>query len=270
MAMVVRGLTAAERSAALCGLAAGIASVLGFVPGMYRDTSYTIAGSHGQDAANVLAVVVLVCALVASSGGSMRGRLIAIGAVGYLLYSYMAYAYMMMVNPASLLYYAVIGFAVAALSGGLASVEDHEVARVVARLPKRTVAVVLVATALLFAFLWLGQIAATVTGGTLPADLLKAGWPTSPYYANDLAIVLPLFLVAGVWLFQGRPAGRRLAVPLLVFAVLMDLSIFATLVSGSLGGEATFDPAIGSIFLGHAMVNGGLALAGMRSAAVRA
>lgn len=261
---LIRRLSVAERLAALCGLAGGVAALAGFVPGLYRDTPYTVAGSHGQDAANLLGVVILWIALVGSSHGSTRSRLVAIGAVGYLLYSFTAYAYLMIVNPVTVLYYAVLGCAIWSLVAGLLPAGNDSISLAIgARLPRRTAGAILVGTAVLFAFLWLGQIAASIGSGKPAADLVKAGWPTSPYYANDLAVVLPLLFVAGLGVLQRAAGGIRLALPLLVFATLMDLSIFATLVSGALANQATFDPVIGAIFLVHGTICAALSVAGL-------
>lgn len=252
---LIRRLSVAERLAALSGLAGGVAALAGFVPGLYRDTPYTVAGSHGQDAANLLGVGILWLALVGSSHGSIRSRLVAVGAVGYLLYSYTAYAYLMIVNPVTVLYYAVLGCAIWSLVAGLLPVGDDSILSAIgAHLPRRTTGAVFIGTAVLFAFLWLGQIAASIQSGKPATDLVKAGWPTSPYYANDLAVVLPLMFVAGLWVSRRAGSGIRLAIPLLVFATLMDLSIFATLVSGALANQATFEPAIGAVFVVHGAV----------------
>lgn len=58
---------------------------------------------------NLIAVVALWVALSRSAYGSMRGRLIAIGALGCLVYSYLTYAFLIVLNPATVLYIAVLG-----------------------------------------------------------------------------------------------------------------------------------------------------------------
>ena len=67
--------------------------------------------AHGLDLANLLGVLVLGLGLAASERGSVRGRLIAIGALGYLVYTYVAYAFLIVLNPATILYIAALAFA---------------------------------------------------------------------------------------------------------------------------------------------------------------
>lgn len=51
---------------------------------LYRDPKVVVAQSHGQDLANLVGVHVFARGLAAWARGSLRGRLMAIGALGYL------------------------------------------------------------------------------------------------------------------------------------------------------------------------------------------
>jgi hypothetical protein len=256
---VLRGLSVSERLAALAGLAATIASLAGFVPGLYRDPRVVVAQSHGYDAGNLVAAVVLAMALWASAHGSSRGRLVAIGALGCLLYSYVTYAFVIVLNPATLLYIAVLAFGGWAFVAGFASADEHRPETTVGlRLPRRTTGIFLLLLAFLFASTWLGQIEGSVSSGQLPAELRAAGWPMNPVYVLDLGFVLPLMVLAGLRLLMGRPDGIRLAVPLLVFLPLLALSILAMAVSGAADGQA-LQPAMLAIFATVALVSSVLA-----------
>ena len=99
----LRALSGSDRLAALAGVAAAIASIAGFVPGLYRDPKVVIAQSHGFDLGNLFAVLILGLGLMWSARGSVRGRLVAIGALGYLLYSFVTYAFLIVLNAATVL-----------------------------------------------------------------------------------------------------------------------------------------------------------------------
>jgi len=256
---VLGRLSIPERLAALAGLAATIASLAGFVPGLYRDPRVVVAQSHGYDAGNLFAVIVLGLALRASARGSLRGRLLAIGALGCLVYSYVTYAFVIVLNPATLLYIAVLAFGGWSFAAGLASVDEPEMQSTVGlHVQRRTTAIFLLLVAVLFAFNWLGQIVGSVTSGQLPAELRAAGWPMNPVYVLDLGFVLPLMALAGVRLLAGRPVGFRLAVPLLVFLPLLALSIMAMAVSGAADGQA-LEPVVLAIFAAVALASAALA-----------
>lgn len=256
---VLRKLSIPERLAALAGLAATIASLAGYVPGLYHDPRVVVAQSHGYDAGNLVAAVVLALALWASARGSLRGRLVAMGALGCLLYGYVTYAFVIVLNPATLLYIAVLAFGGWSFAAGLASLDEPETESTLGRhVPRRTTAIFLLVVAVLFAFNWLGQIIGSVTSGQLPAELKAAGWPMNPVYVLDLGFVLPLMGLAAVRLLARRPGGVRLAVPLLVFLPLLALTILAMAVSGAADGQA-LEPAVFAIFGAVALVSTALA-----------
>lgn len=256
---VLRRLSLPEVLAALAGLAAAIASLAGFVPGLYRDPTVVIAQSHGYDAANLIAVLVLAVSLWAAARGSVRARLIAIGALGCLLYGYVTYAFLIVLNPVTLLYIAVLACGGWSLATGLARIDDDELQATVGRhLRRRTTAGYLLLVAALFVVTWLRQIIGAAASGQLPADLQTAGWPMNPVWVLDLGLVLPLMVVAAVRLLTRRRGGIRLAVPLLVFQPLLALAIVAVGLAGAADGQA-FDPSLLVIFGTLALVSTALA-----------
>jgi len=89
----------------------------------------------------------------------------------------------------------------------------------------------------LFAFLWLSQIAGATLSGRSPQTLIDAGWPTSPLYVLDLAFVLPLTLLAAVRLAQDRAGGLRIAAPLLVFIPLLAAGILVMTIAAVCDGQ---------------------------------
>src|ERR1700682_2169626 len=122
----LHALSSSERLAALAGAAAAFASLAGFIPGVYRDPQVVIAQSHGFDIGNLIGVVILGLGLAWSARGSARGRLVAIGALVYLLYSFVTYAFLIVLNVATVLYIAVLGFGFWSFITGFATVDDRE------------------------------------------------------------------------------------------------------------------------------------------------
>jgi hypothetical protein len=257
-----------ERLAALAGLAALVASLAGFVPGLYRDRSVVVEQSHGYDVGNLVAVVVLGVALAASARGSVHGRLVAIGALGCLLYGYVTYAFLIVLNPATPLYIAVLGCGGWSLATGLASVREEEVAATV-HLRRRATGTFLSLLALFFALNWLRQITGSIASGALPPDLAAAGWPMNPIYVLDLAFVLPLMALTGLRVLQGRPGGTRFAVPLLVSMPPLAVAIVAMSVSQALAGQA-LDPVLVGIFVVVSLMSGALVVAALAPPSPRA
>lgn len=254
----------ARRLAAVAGLAAALASLVGFIPGLYRDPKVVVDQSHGYDVGNLVVVLVLEFGLLWASRGSVRGKLIAIGALGCLVYSYITYAFLIVLNPATPLYIAVLGFAGWSFVAGITRMDDASAAAVVdGRLARRTTAAFLVVLAVLFGASWLRQIAASLISGNLPPELAAAGWPMNPVWVLDLGFVLPLALLIAVRLVRHQPGAERVAVSFLVFNALLAVTILLMAVSSALAGQALEVPMI-AIFVVLLVVSTGLTLLALK------
>ncbi len=257
-------LSQGERLAALAGLSAAVAALLGFIPGVYRDSAALIVQSHGQDAATlVLGIPVLALGLWASVRGSLRGRLIVEGVLGYLLYAYVVYAFDAVLNPVTVLYIAVVGCASWSFIASASNPSQVDVESTLGHgLPRRTTGVFLLLIALIFGLLWLSQMAAAGLTGVRPQALVDAGWPNSPIYVLDLAFVLPLCVVTGVRLLTGR-AALRIAIPLLVFTPLLSAGVLSITAFAALAGQP-LDVLQGAVFVVVTTVGVVLAWLGLR------
>jgi hypothetical protein len=261
----LRALSVSERLAALAGLAAAIASLAGFIPGVYRDPRAVIAQSHGFDIGDLIAVLILGLGLTWSARGSVRGRLVATGALGYLIYSFVTYAFLIVLNAATVLYIAVLGFGVWSFITGFAAVDDQEADQLAAgHIYQRLTAGFMIVIAALFALTWLREIAGSVVSGRLPAALASAGWPMNPVYVLDLGFVVPLVVMGGLRLVRAKPGGARLAVPFLIFLPLLSISVLLMTVFMAIDGQPLVIPLI--VLFGVALaVSSALAWAALRT-----
>jgi hypothetical protein len=250
----------AEPLAALAGLAAAVASLAGFVPGLYRDPAVVIGQSHGYDIGNLIAVAVLWLGLAASRRGSVRGRLVALGALGCLLYSFVTYAFLIVLNPATPLYIAVLGLGGWALVSGLGAVDELEAEALLDARPRRrtVIGAFLLVMALLFAVTWLRQLGTSLIDGQLPLELRQANWPMNPVWVLDLGFVLPLMGLTGFRIFSGERASARTAIALLVFMALLGVTILSMAVSTALDGKAV-DPVMPALFVAVVLASSTLA-----------
>src|ERR1700737_4842627 len=122
----LRAFSISERLAVMAGVVAALAALAGFMPGVYRDPNVVIAQSHGFDIGDLIAVVILGLGLTWSARGRVRGRRVAIGALGYLLYSFVTYAFLIVLNASTVLYIAVLAFGVWSFITGFATVDEHQ------------------------------------------------------------------------------------------------------------------------------------------------
>jgi hypothetical protein len=192
-----------------------------FFPTIYSDFTHPqrVAESQGQDVVTLfIALPLLLVAVRLTRRGDARGPLFWVGALGYTLYVYLIYAYGGLYNIFFPLYVAIMGLCIFSIIGVLNGVDAEAVhARVKATAPRRFVAAYFIGTVLLLTFIW----------GTAVVNAIVTKTPDEGtlIYVTDLAFVLPVFALGGVWLWQRQPWGDLLAGVMLVKAVTLGLSI---------------------------------------------
>ena len=229
---------------------AAIATAAGlFITGLYRDVPFWAEQARGIDVATLfLAVPILVIALLAARGGSLIGRLVVIGALLYLVYNYLIYTTSVAMNRIAIVYIATLGLSTWSLVLMVLRTDLRAAGGdLLKRLPGRTTAALLTLVALLFGLLWLSQIAAFTTSGTIPADLKRANLPANPVYALDLGLFLPLVLVGSVGLFRRRPTAAAFALPMLIWVLLTSAGVIGGFIFESSAGETVSVPVAGLI-----------------------
>ena len=207
---------------------ASAAGVLGETTYVRETVSWAAQGA-GQDLVNFLVVFpVLVGSALYAQIGLTRARLVWIGALFYVVYSYVLYAFFVHFGPWFLVYVAILGLSSYALAGGASSVGAWTLPVEFGRVRHtRAVAAFLMILGCGFAALWLGDIVPALVAGSTPDSVTRSGFPVSPIHVLDLALFLPGTIATSVLLWKRRPLGFLFAVPVLVFAALMGLAIIA-------------------------------------------
>lgn len=208
--------------AALGGLLPGEGSSYGVVN--FRGESVTInarglchwdtLSSAAQMQANDLVTLVvglplLAVGFVLGFRGSIRGRLLLAGTLGYFLYTYATMCFGAAYNAFFLVYVAIFGASLWAFVLAVASFDvDSLPARFSARLPRAWIAGLLLFAAAFLGLAWLGRIAATFKPGAVPA---LENVTSMFIQALDLGVILPLCVVSAVLLLRRRPWGYLLS-----------------------------------------------------------
>jgi hypothetical protein len=195
----------------------------------------TVVGARAQDACS-LVVVVLLLALGARQTRSDAARLVRVGLLGYLAYSYLIYVTGVPMNRMFLAYVAIVALSGAGLLAGVAEILGRPVP---SRHPRRLrlgTGWMLLSTAVLFAGLWLSTLLPYAFGGAAP-DPEGVGGTPYPVFWLDLAITLPAVAAVGVLLLRDRPAGPALAVVALVKIVTLFTALWAGPVVAALSGS---------------------------------
>ena len=218
-----------------------IASAVGFfVEDLYRDAPLNAAQAVGQDLVTlVVALPTLLISAILALRSSMRARLVWLGAIGYLVYTYASYALAIKFNALFLVYVALLGCSLYALIGGLAITDFAAIkARFSRGTPVKAVSIYLGLVAVLFYFMWLSEDVPALLAGVVPQGVVDGEAPTDVVHVLDMAWILPANALAAMWLWRGRPLGYALAGTLLCFLSLLVLAIMSMIVFEVLYGLA--------------------------------
>lgn len=189
-----------------------------------------VAEGIGWDIFTLLfAVPALLAALPAMAKGSLRGRLFALGILGYLSYQYLMYAVTWAFGPLFLLFVAIYALSLTAIVWIVSTIPLAGLAeRFSERFPRRGMAVLSFLMATLLVFMWLTRIISAL-GGEIQGIL--QGQTTFVVQALDLGLIVPLALFTGVTAWRGSAVGYLLSSTVVVKAFAMAAAICAMLLS---------------------------------------
>ena len=207
-----------------------IATVGGlFLPGLYRDTPYNAVQAQGQDLVSlVIGLPLLVGGLLFTMRGSERALLVWLGALTYILYTYLTFAFGSVFNEFFLLYVALVSLSFFTLVIALLHLDAGVLHLHFGRqVPVKTVSLFLLAVACLFFLSWMKQILPALVSGQLPASITLARTPSNPIFVLDLALLLPAICFAAVWLWRRQAWGYVLCGIFLVKVWTLTLAILS-------------------------------------------
>lgn len=133
-------------------------------------------------------------------------------------------------GPLLLLYIATLGLSFYSFVGALVSLDWQKAGGLFAEIKIRPAGILLGVVAVLFAFLWLNDIVRALASGGIPTDPDKIGLWVNPIHVLDLALLLPGAFIIAVLLWRRRILGLVLAVPFLVFFILMGAAILSMMI----------------------------------------
>src|SRR6056297_1513456 len=175
-----------------------LATLVGlFRPGHYRDAAVSLPQIYGQDVVTLaVGVPLLAVGLWYARRGSLRGYVVWLGALAYMLYTWASYALMLYFNELFLVYVALFGLSLFTFVGGVLRADPGAVRdRLDGRLPVRATSGYLAAIAVFFAAGWLAEIVPATLRGTAPEGVRLADVPANVIHVLDLAVLLPAALL---------------------------------------------------------------------------
>ncbi|MFZ5442441.1 MAG: hypothetical protein ACOZQL_20700 [Myxococcota bacterium] len=180
------------------------------VPSLYRDPQpWVLSAWRGNDVVTlVVAVPVLLWSTWRARAGSVRGLLLALGALWYCFYNDAYYLFGAALGPAFPLYSVLMVTCAVTLVVAVSRLDWPRVTSAFARAPARPVAGVLVFVGVVLALVWFAQWAAYIWTGRIDRIGPEA---VRLIAAMDTVVIAPSLVFGGVLLWRRRPAGFVLA-----------------------------------------------------------
>jgi hypothetical protein len=185
----------------------------------------------------LIGIPLLLAATLLASRGSIQGQLLRAGALWYFTYTYLLMAFGAAYNPLFLVYVALFS---ASLFAFLLSLLSIDVARLPAQFSphfaRRTIAALTIGIGILLMLLWLSRIVPSLLSSTPPAGL--ESYSTLFVQAGDLGLVVPLAILAGIFLLRRHPVGYLLSGVILIDGATLGLALVAMTLTMAVAGVA--------------------------------
>lgn len=207
--------------------------------GLYRHMSADVAPQGiAQDYVTFfIGIPLLLLSLFYARNGSLKGRFILAGTLGYFLVTYLFYLVMAMYSELFLIYTALLGTTFFAFILTLFSFDVNKLPTALDEsAPVKTAGSFLILNAIMIALLWLGIVLPPLLDGSIiPTE--AEHYTTLIVQGLDLGLLLPLAVVSGILFIQKKPMGY-LATPIyLVFLSILMLALVAKIIAMGLLGQ---------------------------------
>lgn len=199
------------------------------------DTVSTAAQMQGNDLITlVVGLPLLVLSTILAFRGSLRGRLLLTGTLGFFLYTYMSMSMLTAYNSLFLVYVALFGlslyaFILSMLSFDLQNLPSH----FSEKLPRGWISALMFSVGAFLTLAWLGRIVPPLLNGTTPA---LENTTTLVIQAMDLVLIVPLAILGGILLLKRSAWGYLLASVFVLKSITMGLGVSAMGVNMALRG----------------------------------
>jgi hypothetical protein len=205
--------------------------------GVYYHMSAEVAPQGiAQDVITLfIGIPLLVISLVLYRKGSIRGKVLLAGVLGYFLTTYLFFTMMAMYNQLFLLWVLLLSLCFHAFYISFKSISEQElVVKTSAKYPVKFIGGFLIFCSVSIALLWLSIVLPPTLTGSIPKQVEH--YTTLVVQALDLSIWLPAAFIAGFLLLRKKSFGYKLSSVYLVFLSLLMTALTAKVVAmGTLG-----------------------------------
>lgn len=205
--------------------------------GLYRNDSIAMVaqGKASDFITAIIGIPILMISLYFTNKGSLRGKLMLTGTLGYFLYTYISYTFLWMYNPFFIVYVVLMTLSLYAFILCFMSFEIEDMPSMFSKdLPVRLLGGFQLFIGFAIGIMWLGKILPTIFGKTTPAGLEH--YTTLVIQGLDLGIVVPTAVLSGMLLIKRKPLGYLLSSVIIIKGFTMLTCISAMIINMALNG----------------------------------
>jgi hypothetical protein len=203
--------------------------------GIYHNDSVSGASQiRAQDFVTlIIGIPFLVVSLLLSNKNSLKGKLLLTGTLGYFLYTYVSYTFLITYNNYFLIYVILMslsffGFILNFTSKDFKEIKNH----FSVKFPRKYIGILNILTGIFICFLWLDSIISSF--GKAPAQLEH--YTTLVIQGLDLGFIVPLAILSGFLLIRDKSFGYLLSTVIIIKGVTILLAIGMMIIFMALSG----------------------------------
>jgi hypothetical protein len=190
----------------------------------FYDTVSSTAQMQGNDLITlVVGLPLLIVSTWLAFRGSLRGRLLLTGTLGFILYTYMSMSTLTSFNALFVIYIALFTLSMYAFILSMMSFDLQDLPKHFSeKLPRGWIAGLMFVIAGFFALAWLGRIFAGLQQGVIPA---LENTTTMVIQFMDLGLITPAAVLGGILLLRRSAWGYLLASVMLTKGATLGLAV---------------------------------------------
>ncbi len=225
--------------ASVCGLLPGAGAPILFTTmhgetvqlngsGIYHfDTVSAVSQAKAQDVVTLaLGIPLLIFGMLLYRKGSLRGAFLLAGTLGYFLYTYVSYSFLIVFNALFPVYVVLFSLSLFAFIQAVLSIDvDKLPSHFSDKLPRKTIASLLMLVSAFLLLAWGGRIFPAIVQNIPPIGL--ESYTTLVIQALDLALIVPFSLVGAILLLKKNPFGYLISAVMLFKGLTMATAVSA-------------------------------------------
>jgi len=203
--------------------------------GLYFNDSISMsAQARAQDIVTlVIGIPLLIVSLFLSNKNSLRGKLLLTGTLGYFLYTYASYSFVVTYNMFFLLYTILMSLSLFSFIANITSPELKNLENHFSnKFPKKLIGILIIFIGIIVCLMWLGMILSSLNRA--PIDLEH--YTTLVIQAMDLGFIVPVAILSGILLIRNKSLGYLLGTVIIIKGVTLSLAVTMMVVFMILSG----------------------------------